>query len=87
MRGKASMTYLNASFWEVEALLHHSGEFTDTTSLFSKDVLRASSQDDDFSPGWGHTDLNTTVAILGELSHEKLVQLRLEHPISYELWI
>lgn len=42
-------------------------------------------QDDDFCSCWGDTDLHSGVAILGQLSGQKLVQLGFEDAIWHKL--
>jgi hypothetical protein len=70
---------------EFETLLDESGEFTDATTLLSKDFLGVGCTDDDLSAGVGHTDIATRVTFLSELTGEKLVKFSTENTIGYEL--
>jgi len=51
----------------------------------TQNVLSAGSSDDDLGAHGGHADLHAGVAILGELSGKKLVELGEKHAVSYEL--
>jgi len=59
------------------------------TSVFIAQMKRAGHspcrQDDDLSPGWGHTHLHTRVAILRKLTGQELVQLGFEDTVCDEL--
>ena len=59
--------------------------WTSPVVLISRFLDSPGSQDDDFSPGWGDTNLHTGVAILSELSGEELVQFSFEDAISDKL--
>ena len=76
---------LDGAISEVKTLLDDGGELANTLSLLAKNVLGAGGTDDDLSAVGGSTDLNTCVAILGELASEKLVELRVEDAVSDEL--
>lgn len=58
---------------------------TSPVVLMSRFLDSPGSQDDDFGPGWGDTNLHTRVAILSELSGEELVQFSFEDAISDKL--
>ena len=76
---------LDSAISKVETLLDDRGKLTDTLSLLAKNVLGTGGTDDDLSTVGSGTDLNTGVAILGKLTSEKLVELRVEDAISDEL--
>ena len=76
---------LDRSLGEVEPLLDDGGELANPAALLSEHVLGAGGHDNDLGPGGRHTDLDTGVAILGQLTSEELVQLGLEHAVGDEL--
>merc|ERR1719305_1407055 len=76
---------LDGALGEVEPLLDNAGELSDPPALLSEDVLGPGGHDDDLRPGGGHSDLNTGVAILGELPGQELVELSLEDSILDKL--
>merc|ERR1719333_616007 len=76
---------LDGSLWEVKSLLNKTGQFSDSSSLFSENILGSGGHDDDLGSGWSHTDLNTGVTILGQLPGEELVELSLEDTILNKL--
>lgn len=78
-------SYLHSSLSEVESLLNHGGQLADPPAFLTEDILGAGGQDDDFCAGGGHTDLDSTVTILSQLTSEELVQLSLEDSIRHEL--
>mmetsp|Transcript_20100 Transcript_20100/g.24769 ORF Transcript_20100/g.24769 Transcript_20100/m.24769 type:complete len:213 (+) Transcript_20100:94-732(+) len=70
---------------EVPALLNDSSEFANAPALLTEHILRACRADDHLSAHRRHTDLHTRVAVLSELTSQKLVQLSKENAISDEL--
>ena len=76
---------LDGSLWEVESLLNKASQFSDSSSLFSENILGSGGHDDDLGSCWSHTDLNTGVTILGQLLGEEAVQFGLEHTIGHKL--
>lgn len=72
---------LYSTLREVESLLDNGGELANALALLTKDILSAGGLDDDFSADRGNSDLNTGIAILGELAGKKLciVALQLEY--------
>jgi len=54
-------------------------------TIYKKTLQSPCGQDDDLSPGWGHTHLHTGVAILSKLTSQELVQLCLEDTVCHEL--
>ena len=76
---------LDSAISKVETLLDDRGELADTLSLLAENVLGTGGTDDDLSAVGSGTDLNTGVAILGKLTSEKLVELRVEDAVSDEL--
>jgi len=76
---------VNGAIWETETLLDEEGQLADAATVLTKDGSGLGGVDDDLSAGWGGTDLEARVALLGELAGEQLVQLSLEDTVSDEL--
>ncbi|GMT20616.1 hypothetical protein PFISCL1PPCAC_11913, partial [Pristionchus fissidentatus] len=72
---------LNGSLVESESLLDDGGELLDSASALSEHRLGAGGHDDDLGASRGTTDLDTGVAVLGELLHEEVVKLSLEDSV------
>lgn len=70
---------------ERETLLHDGSELTDPPALVSKNALRAGGTDDDLGTGRGDADLDTRVAVLGQLAREELVELGVEDTVGNKL--
>ena len=67
---------------ELEALLDERGELTDAAALLAENLLCVGGADDDVGDGGRDADLDTGVALLGQLALEELVQLG----IKYTVW-
>ena len=78
-------TYFNGSFGEVKSLLNDSRQFPNSSSLLPQHVLSTCGQDDNLRACGRHSDLYTTVAILGQLMGKEPVEFGLEHAVSYKL--
>lgn len=76
---------LQGSFGESESLLDQRGEFSDSSTLVTEDVLSVGGSDDDFGSGVGDSDLTARVSFLGELSSEELVEFSGKDTVSDEL--
>mmetsp|Transcript_653 Transcript_653/g.1191 ORF Transcript_653/g.1191 Transcript_653/m.1191 type:complete len:236 (+) Transcript_653:281-988(+) len=76
---------LNRVLGEVPPLLDNSGEFANTTALLAKNILRPRRTDNNLSPHGRDTNLNTRVAILGELTSQQLIELSKEDAIGDKL--
>lgn len=66
----------------VETFLDQERQLVDASAVLAEHVLSACSTDDDLGLGWRHTDLDTGVAFLGELSGEELIELGVEHTVG-----
>ncbi len=60
-------------------------QFTNSASFLAKNVLCPRGHDDDFGPGRGDADLDSGVAIFGQLAGQELVELGFENAVSDEL--
>lgn len=58
---------------------------TDPPALLTKNLLGVGGADDDVGDSGGHADLDTGVALLGQLALEELVQLGVEDTVGDEL--
>ena len=76
---------LDGAVGHVEALLNSRGELADAASLVSQHVLSAGGTDNNLSAERGLADLNSGIALSGQLVGEELVQFGLEHSIVHEL--
>mmetsp|Transcript_33625 Transcript_33625/g.46017 ORF Transcript_33625/g.46017 Transcript_33625/m.46017 type:complete len:202 (+) Transcript_33625:215-820(+) len=76
---------LNGSLRETKAFLDNTGQFTNADGFVTQDILCTSGSDHDFSPGGGHTNLDTGVVILSELTSQEFVQLGIKDTVSNEL--
>ena len=76
---------LDGVFRERETLLDDSRELADPPALVSENALGAGGADDDLGTGRGDADLDTRVAILGQLAGEELVELGVEDTVGDEL--
>ena len=63
----------DCSFTESESFLNESSQFTNSTTLVSKDFLCVGSADNDFGSGRGDSNFTARVTLLCELASEKLV--------------
>jgi hypothetical protein len=59
---------LQRVFGELESLGDQGGEFSDSSTLFTEDVLGVSGSDDDLGLGVGHSDFTSRVSLLGEFT-------------------
>lgn len=59
---------LQRVFGELESLGNQRGQFPDSSSLFTENILSVGRSDDDFGLGVGHSDFTARVAFLGEFS-------------------
>jgi len=71
--GNAVSEDLNSALGEVESLLHHGGELSDSLTLLAKDILGAGGLNDNFDGGRGHSDLKASITILSKLSGKQLL--------------
>merc|ERR1712110_1353046 len=76
---------LYSSFWETKSFLDNGCQFPDSPAFLSQNILGASGQNNDLCASRCHTDFNTRIAILCQLSGQKLVELSFEEPISDKL--
>jgi hypothetical protein len=76
---------LNATLREVESLLDSGSQLTNAATLLTEDILGAGGTDDDLCADGGHTDLDTSITILGQLTHEHLIELGVEHTVGNKL--
>ena len=67
-RSSQHSTNLHTAFREVESLLDHGCQLTNTTTLFSQDILGPGGQNNDLGTDGGHADLNTTVTVFSQLT-------------------
>jgi len=65
------------------SLVDNSGEFPDSTGLLAQHLTWSGSDDDDLA-GLALSDDDSTVAVLGELSLEELVEFGLEETVAHE---
>ncbi len=72
---------------EVVSLFDEGLNFLDLAGLGAEEVLAVGGADADLSAHVGSTDLNTSVALHTEGSHEELVELGLEDTVSNELFL
>merc|ERR1740139_1253042 len=72
-RSNALSVKFNTTVLESKPLLHDTGEFADTLSFVTEDVLGLCGANDDFRPHWGGADLYTGVTIFTELAGKELV--------------
>jgi hypothetical protein len=63
----------NSVLGELETLLNKSGQFTDTTTLFTKNVLCVSGTDDDFGTGGSDTDFDTGVTSFSKFTSKEFI--------------
>ena len=70
---------------ELKSLLDEGGELADAAALLAENLLRVGRADDDIGHSGGNTDLDTRVALFGELALKELVQLGIEDAVSDEL--
>ena len=68
-------------FGELEALLDEGGEFPDAATLLSKNLLCVGGANDDVGDGGRHADLDTRVALLGQLALKELVEFGVEDTV------
>lgn len=79
--GNAVSEDLDSALREVESLLNHGGQLSDSLALLAQHVLGAGSLDDDLDGGRGDSDLKAGIPILSELSGKQL-QRKLEETYS-----
>jgi hypothetical protein len=72
-------------FGELEALLDEGGEFADSSSLLTENLLCVGGPDDDVGDGGSDADFDSRVSLLGQFTLEELVQLSVEDTIGNEL--
>lgn len=83
-KGKTK-TYLDLILIKVETLLNQRGQLANSAALLTENRLSARSEDDD-SGLWGESvHLQARVAILGQLTTQKLVQLSAENALADKL--
>ncbi|CEP03402.1 hypothetical protein PBRA_003162 [Plasmodiophora brassicae] len=69
---------------EVVALLDQRRQLANAAALLTEHALRAGRTDDDLGTHGRDTDVDAGVAVLGELLHEEVVQLGVEHAVGHE---
>jgi len=75
---------LNRVLGELETLLDHGGQFANTGTTLTEDILGAGGTDNDLGSDGSNADLDTGVSILGEGALEEIVQFSVEDTISDE---
>jgi hypothetical protein len=65
--------------------LHEGSEFTDTTTLVTKNFLGMCCADNDFSSGGGDADFTAGIALFGEFPGKEFVQFGKENAVGDKL--
>jgi len=83
--GNALSVQLDGALREVEPLLNDGGQLANATALLTEHILGLGSLDDNLGALGSNADFNASIALLGELTGEELVQLGVEDTIGNKL--
>merc|ERR1711931_438644 len=76
---------LNCAVREIESFLHNRCQFSDSSSLLTKNILGSRGENDNFRPQWCDSYFYSTVTIFSKFSLQELVQFCLEDTIGNKL--